>query len=173
MKMKYKLVRTWRKTLALHIKNGELIVRAPKLLPKYMINAFVKKNQNWIEKKQSEVPIKSELSEEKIIILKRKAKKYIPERAQLLAEKFSKQVNKIKITSAKNRWGSCTSKKNINFSYRLIQAEKQAIDYVIIHELAHLKYMNHSKHFWKHVEEMMPDYKKRDQWFKKEGKELN
>ncbi len=109
---------------------------------------------------------------DEIIKLKQKAKIYIPERVEYFAKKFDKKYNKIKITSAKTRWGSCTSQKNLNFSYRLIQAEREAIDYVIIHELAHLKYMNHSKKFWNHVEEMMSDYKQWDNWLKKEGRKL-
>jgi len=111
-------------------------------------------------------------SDTEILELKQKAKKYIPERVEYFAKKFDKKYNKIKITSAKTRWGSCTSQKNLNFSYRLIQADSKAIDYVIVHELAHLKYMNHSKQFWNHVEEMMSDYKQWDKWLKREGRKL-
>lgn len=171
--MKYKLIKTLRKTLALQIKNGELIVRSPKIMPKFMIDNFVAKNKAWIEKKMKAMypewkPVKKNESE--IVELKKKAKSYIPNRVKYFAEKFGKKYNKIKITSARTRWWSCTSQKNLNFSYRLIQADNKAIDYVIIHELAHLKYMNHSKAFWNHVEEMMPDYKEWHNWLKKEGK---
>ena len=173
--MNYKLIRTWRKTLALQIKNGELIVRSPKLMPKFMIDNFVNKNKNWIEKKMKSgypqgVPLQK--SDREILELKKKAKKIIPERVEYFANKFNKKYNKIRITSAKTRWGSCTSQKNLNFSYRLIQAEPKAVDYVIIHELAHLKYMNHSQKFWAHVEEMMPDYKYWDNWLKREWRSL-
>ncbi|MCD5380577.1 M48 family metallopeptidase [Candidatus Gracilibacteria bacterium] len=173
--MKYKLIRTWRKTLALQIKNGELIVRSPKMMPKFMIDNFVTKHKNWIENKMKVVypqgkPEKK--SDKDILELKKKARKYIPERVEYFAKKYNKKYNKIRITSARTRWGSCTSQKNLNFSYRLIQADSLAIDYVIIHELAHLKYMNHSKNFWNHVGEMMPDYKQWDNWLKKEGRKL-
>ena len=171
--MKYRIIKSWRKTLAIQIKNWEVIVRSPKLIPEFMVKNFVQKNKKWIEKKLEKykvgypqgVPIQ-EKSEEEINKLKLKAKKYIPERVEYIADKFNKKYNQIKITSARTRWGSCTSKKNLNFSYRLIEKEKKAIDYVIIHELAHLKYMNHSKDFWNHVWEMMPDYKYWDNSFK-------
>ncbi len=177
--MKYKLIKTWRKTLALQIKHWELIVRAPKLMPQFMIENFVKKHKKWIKRKMKNYKVGDECirplqkSEKEILKLKQKAKAYIPWRVEKLAKRFDKKYNKIKITSAKTRWWSCTSQKNLNFSYRLIQAEKKAIDYVIIHELAHLKYMNHSKKFWLHVEEMMSDYKQWDKWLKNEGRKLS
>ncbi|WP_187648529.1 M48 metallopeptidase family protein [Nitrosophilus labii] len=64
------------------------------------------------------------------------------------------------------RWGSCSSKKNLNFSYRLIMAPKDVIDYVIIHELSHLTYMNHSKYFWTLVSKRCPNYIEYEKWLK-------
>ena len=105
--MRYKLIKTWRKTLALQIKNGELIVRSPKLMPKFMIENFVNKHERWIEKKMQSgypqgIPLQKNLDE--ITQLKQKAKKYIPQRVEYFAKKFGKKYNKIKITSAKTRW---------------------------------------------------------------------
>jgi predicted metal-dependent hydrolase len=177
--MQYKIIKTWRKSIAIQIKNWEVIVRAPKLTPKIFIEDFVEKHKNWIEKKLKKqksgypqgVPLQKK-SDEEINKLKIEAKNYIPKRVKFFANKFNKKYNNIKITSARTRWGSCTSQKNLNFSYRLIQAKKEAIDYVIIHELAHLKFMNHSKDFWNHVWEMMPNYKYWDNWFKIEGRKI-
>ncbi|MEX1377553.1 MAG: SprT family zinc-dependent metalloprotease [Eubacteriales bacterium] len=90
---------------------------------------------------------------------KKIAKKYLTERALKIAKQLNLQPNSIKITSADKRWGSCSSKKNINFSYKLIMADEIAIDYVIIHELCHLLYMNHSSSFWNAVHSIMPNYK--------------
>lgn len=87
------------------------------------------------------------------------AKKYLVKRTEQIASQLNLHPNKIKITSADKRWGSCSSKKNINFSYKLIMANEMAIDYVIIHELCHLLYMNHSRLYWNSVEKIMPDYK--------------
>ena len=67
----------------------------------------------------------------------------------------------IKITGAKTRWGSCSSKNSINFSWRLVMADDEIIDYVIVHELAHIKELNHSPRFWAVVEGTLPDYKSR------------
>ena len=100
---------------------------------------------------------------------KKEAKKYIEKRINEIAKQNNLDFNKLKITSAKTRWWSCTSQKNINFSYRLIMAPIKTIDYVIVHELAHLKHMNHSKKFWDYVSEMMIwlypwDYKIHKKW---------
>ena len=86
---------------------------------------------------------------------KKEARKYIEKRINEIAEQNNLKFNNLKITSAKTRWGSCTSQKNINFTYRLAMAPIKTIDYVIVHELSHLKHMNHSKAFWNLVEEMM------------------
>lgn len=87
------------------------------------------------------------------------AKEYIIPRTKIIAKQINLTPNKIKITRADKRWGSCSSKKNINFSYKLAMANEKAIDYVIIHELCHLKYMDHSYKFWGTVNSLMPDYK--------------
>ena len=96
------------------------------------------------------------------------AKQYLTERTLAFAQKMSVSPADIKITAARTRWGSCSTKKNINFSWRLAMADDEVIDYVVVHELAHLKEMNHSKKFWAIVESMIPDYKK----CKKQLKEL-
>ena len=103
---------------------------------------------------------------------KNEAKKFLQNRLEEISKKYNLEYNNLKITSAKTRWGSCTSTKNINFSYRLIMAPIKTIDYVIVHELAHLKHMNHSKLFWTEVEIMMKwlspwDYKVHKNWLNK------
>lgn len=90
--------------------------------------------------------------------LKHQAKLYIPNRVELLADKTGFYFNKITVRSQKTRWGSCTSAGSLSFNYRLMKFRKEVIDYVIIHELCHLKEMNHSKKFWKLVERFCPDY---------------
>lgn len=72
----------------------------------------------------------------------------------------------IRITDARQRWGSCTSLGGINFSWRLIQAPLEIVDYVIVHELVHLKQHDHSKKFWAKVKEIMPDYERRKEWLR-------
>ena len=97
---------------------------------------------------------------------KNKALLYIKERVDFFAIKYNLVYNNIRISSAKWKWWSCSSKKNLTFVYNLVLANKKIIDYVIVHELAHLKQMNHSKLFWLEVENMMIDYKEHRLWLK-------
>jgi predicted metal-dependent hydrolase len=165
-----KIIRSWRKSISLQIKNGELVVKAPFLMFNSTIENFIKKHQGWIDKKlklyKNNIKYKKSLNKIEIEKLKIKAKQYIPNRVSEIASKYNKKYNKIKITSAKTRWGSCSSNKNLNFSYRLMLTPKDIIDYVIIHELSHLKHMNHSKDFYLELESMMSDYKQKEKWLK-------
>ena len=100
---------------------------------------------------------------------KKEAKKYISKKISEICELLNLSFNKLKITSASSRWGSCNSKKNISFSFRLILAPKKSIDYVIVHELAHLSEMNHSKAFWDLVQDysdqiLIWSYKENKKW---------
>ncbi len=82
------------------------------------------------------------------------------------------QYGRITIRNQKTRWGSCSSKGNLNFNCLLMLAPDEVVDYVVIHELCHLIEMNHSKAFWKQVEQVMPDYKKHRKWLKDHGNEI-
>lgn len=101
------------------------------------------------------------------------AKDYLAEIIQrtqeLNAQHFKKPINSIVLKNLHSRWGSCSSKGNVNLSTRLLFAPEDVQDYVIIHELAHLVEMNHSPRFWKLVAEAMPDYKMKEQWLKENG----
>jgi len=98
-----------------------------------------------------------------------KAKEIIRARVFYYALKFGYQFKSIRITSAKKRWGSCSYNGNLNFSWRLIMAPEEIIDYVVVHELVHLRIKNHSKVFWDKVASLMPDYYVRRNWLKKNG----
>ncbi|USN58448.1 MAG: M48 family metallopeptidase [Candidatus Peribacteria bacterium] len=128
----------------------------------------MEKHRDWITR-QLEKSEAAQLSPREVEILKKEAKSYIPLRTEELARIHGKAYHGLRITSAKTRWGSCSSKKNLNFSYRLMRCPKEVIDYVIIHELAHLKHMNHSRSFWLEVGQMMPDYVQQRKWLKKNG----
>jgi len=94
-------------------------------------------------------------------------KPYIIERINFYNEKyFRTEINDVKLKNNRSNWGSCSSKKNLNFSTRLLFAPDHVVDYVIVHEMAHLKEMNHSKKFWAIVENVMPDYKEKEKWLK-------
>ena len=100
---------------------------------------------------------------------KKMAKEIINERIKFYANKYGFKYNKIKITSANKRWGSCTGKGNLNFSYRLIMAPLKVVDYVVVHELVHLVDKTHKKSFYNKVEKILPDYKERKDWLNKNG----
>jgi predicted metal-dependent hydrolase len=106
--MNYKIIKSWRKSISLQIKNGELIVKAPFLMFDITIKNFIKKHKNWIDEKLKLYKQNSEKFKKytKIEIEKAKieAKEYIPRRVEYIAKKFNKKFNKIKITSAKTRW---------------------------------------------------------------------
>jgi predicted metal-dependent hydrolase len=90
---------------------------------------------------------------------KKIAKEYLIRLTVEMAEKYNFTVNSVRIKDVKTRWGSCSSKRNINLSYKLIMAPKEVIGYVIVHELCHLKEMNHSEKFWREVSNIIPNYK--------------
>ena len=97
------------------------------------------------------------------------ANKIIKKRIIFYTKKYNFRINKIKISNANTRWGSCGARNNININWKLIMADKKIIDYVIIHELAHTIEHNHSKNFWGIIENIMPDYKERKDWLRKNG----
>lgn len=121
-----------------------------------------------IEANYLEFPFKHIVDAEEYLAgwYKKKAKEIIIPRVEQYAEALKLKYNKIGITSAKKRWGSCNTKGNINFAYRLVMAPPSIIDYVIVHELMHLKELNHSAKFWVLVETAIPDYKARRKWLK-------
>ncbi len=100
---------------------------------------------------------------------RKRAYEKISERVEWYAKKRGFRYNKINITKAEKRWGSCSSTGNLNFSWRLIMAPLPVIDYVVVHELVHLEEKNHLKSFWDKVKILMPDYEKHRTWLKKNG----
>ena len=100
---------------------------------------------------------------------KGRAYEKISERVKWYAQKRGFKYNKINITNAQKRWGSCSCLNNLNFSWRLIMAPLPVIDYVVVHELVHLVEKNHSRAFWNKVKMLMTDYKKHQEWLKRNG----
>ena len=97
---------------------------------------------------------------------KEQAKKVIYKRAEYFSAMTGIKFNSIKITSALSRWGSCSSGARLCFTWRLVMAPLEMIDYVVVHELCHIIHPNHSKAFWRSVGNIMPDYTSRKEWFK-------
>ncbi|KAB2952692.1 M48 family metallopeptidase [Heliorestis acidaminivorans] len=101
--------------------------------------------------------------------LRQKGKETILERLQTINQHLGFKYNKVTIKDQKTRWGSCSSKKNLNFSWRLVLMPPEVLDYVIIHELCHLEELNHSPKFWRRVGQLMPQYETYRQWLRKNG----
>ncbi len=104
---------------------------------------------------------------------KQQARQVCEERAQVYAARYHLTYVRVKITSARTRWGSCSSRGTLSFTWRLVMAPLQVIDYVVIHELAHLVEKNHSNRFWEKVRSMMGDYKQYIDWLKTNGQQLS
>lgn len=100
---------------------------------------------------------------------KKQARKVCTDRVETLARKYGFSFKRIRISSARTRWGSCSSKGTLSFTYRLVTLPPEIIDYVVLHELVHTVEPNHSKQFWGEVERLMPDYKQHRSFLKKKG----
>lgn len=169
--MDYEIIYSKRKTLCLQIKrDGRVIIRCPYRTSKERIESFYNSHLEWVKKKVEAtknrmVPI-NELSDTDIEDLKSKAWEYIPSRVDYFASIMGVTPANVSINRAKTRFGSCNSKKRLNFSCNVMRYPIEAIDYVIVHELAHIKELNHSKRFWGIVESILPDYKERQKILK-------
>ena len=174
-KYEYELKRSNRKSTSLEIsREAKIIVRAPLKMKKSDIESFLQSKSEWIDKhllsmkeKVSSMPRK--LSDEEKNELKKNAKIVITPRVEYLASRMGVSYERITLKLQKTRFGSCSTKNNINFNALIALMPTDILDYVIVHELAHLKQMNHSSVFWKEVEKVIPDYKNKRKWLKENG----
>ena len=164
--MEYQWIRSKRKSMTIQIKaHGQVIVRTPYRVSKRTVEQFLYAHQTWILEKQHQV-IAAEAQQVHITGEERKqgielAKMLIPERVAYFAKQMDVTYGRITIREQKTRWGSCSSKGNLNFNWKLVLFEPELLDYVVVHELAHRIEMNHSANFWIIVESVLPDYKER------------
>lgn len=167
----YELIRSDRKTLGLQVKDGCVIVRAPRRATVQQIERFVREHEAWIENALSRQAAKKAAHPEPTAAERaeyiRLAKEMLPRRTAFWSERMGLTPTQIRITSAQRRFGSCSSQGHICYSWRLMQYPPEAIDYVIVHELAHLKHMNHSPAFYALVAKYLPDHKARRALLKK------
>jgi predicted metal-dependent hydrolase len=134
-----------------------------KIKIKQRYDLFLKRHRITLKKNTMQIESPSGSTEDLSFMvnawLKHRAKSYLPERTEFLARKYNFSFNRLSLRNQKTRWGSCSASGNISLNYRLMKYRKEVIDYVIIHELCHLKEMNHSKKFWNLVESLVPGYK--------------
>ena len=168
--MKYTIVYAKRKNVTLAIVDGALLVKAPYGTSESVIESLVSKHIRWVEThiraQARKKEMISSLSDSDIKKLKKEARVYFAEKTEHFARIMDIKYGRITITSAMKRFGSCNSLGNICYSYRLMLYPEAAREYVIVHELAHILEMNHSKRFYEIVERVLPDYKRRKRLLK-------
>ena len=180
--MKVTVIRSNRKTVAIQVNSDlSVTVRAPYSASEKDIEEILKKKEAWISrhiekikktKERFEAEPTEKLTREKVIELAEEALKVIPERVEYFAKVIGVTYGKITVRNQKTRWGSCSSKGNLNFNCLLMLAPPEVLDYVVVHELCHRKQMNHSKAFWLEVEKVLPNYKEVRKWLKEEGSQM-
>jgi len=170
--IEYSITRSRRKSISVEVNSElEVIVRAPYLVPKSVIEKFVLSKEEWILRAKDKMREKAKnspnlLTDEQIAKLREKAKTEIPERVEYYTQITGLKPLSVKITSAKTRFGSCSGKNSVCFSLFLMRYPSECIDYVVLHELCHIKHKNHSKQFYLMLEKYMPDYKLREKMLK-------
>ena len=170
----YRLIRAKRKTVSLRIEeDGTLTVRAPLRMAIRETDQIVEEHREWILTRlkalEARKQVKRTYTEQERESGKKMARKAIIEKCQMFGEQMGISYGMISIREQKTRWGSCSSKGNLNFNWKLILMPEEILDYVVVHELAHRKEMNHSRAFWAIVEQVLPDYQERRDWLKKKG----
>lgn len=177
------IIRSGRKTVALEIqKDLRVIVRAPLKMEEKDIERFVAEKSDWLEKhlKIAKQRLEDEkknaslpgFTYEEISALADKAVQAIPLRVEYYAELMNVDYGRITVRNQVSRWGSCSSKGNLNFNCLLMLCPPEVLDYVVVHELCHLKQMNHSPAFWAEVAAILPKYELQKKWLKENGNAL-
>lgn len=175
MNVPYQIVKSNRKTIAIQIKpDGQVIVRCPKRMRIEEAKRFVESKSAWIEKHLARINTMpaDKYSEHEIEQLREQTRKLVTARVQYFAPIVGVTYNQFAIRVQHTRWGSCSSKGNLNFNCLLCLVPPEVLDYVVVHELCHRKELNHSDRFWREVERIMPDYKTRKKWLRENGNKI-
>lgn len=177
--MEYQLIRSARKTLALEVRDGQVIVRAPQRMPQGQIDTLVSGHEKWIEEKlalQNEAAKKGRetppLSGAEKRALAEKAAEYIPQRVAYYAGLIGVSYGRITIRCQRTKWGSCTAQGNLNFNCLLMLTPPEVIDSIVVHELCHRREMNHSARFYHEVYRVYPEYDRWNRWLKENGSDI-
>ncbi len=168
------LERSDRKTLAIGVTEEEALrIKAPSFMKEKDIMHFVRKKTFWIYKQVKKVRKNRThmviYSKEEERSFREKAREQLTKRTEYYSRLIGIRYEKIRIADQRTRWGSCSSRGTISYNWHLILLPDNILDYVVVHELCHLLEMNHSARFWDQVERVLPDYRERKNWLKKEG----
>lgn len=158
-KIPYTLIRAKIKNLYIQIKEGKVIVKAPIRLKETYIQEFVHKKSKWIYEKVKQYNAKEKIEEKIELEDVERLKNIVEKNIKKYSEIIGIAPNKVRIKDIKYAWGSCSNSKNITINLKLAKKEERLIEYVVLHEMCHLREMNHSKKFWQLVENNMEDYK--------------
>lgn len=170
------VIRSKRKTVAIQIKFEGVIVKAPLQMKDREIQVLLEQKREWIENHPALAEENKKLinelkpyTNEEIHTLADRALKVIPERVKHYAPLIGVDYGRITIRNQKSRWGSCSSKGNLNFNCLLMEMPNEIIDSVVVHELCHRKHMNHSPEFYAEIEKVFPQYQRCHKWLKENG----
>lgn len=175
MDVPYQIIKSDRKTIAIQIKaDGQVVVRCPNRMRVEEARRFVESKANWIEKHLAKRPAQdvAKYTPREIEQLREQTRKLITDRVKYYAPVIGVTYNKIAIRTQHTRWGSCSSKGNLNFNCLLALVPPEVLDYVVVHELCHRKELNHSARFWSEVEKILPNYHMHRKWLKEHGASL-
>ncbi len=174
--MQVRIIKSKRKTISIEVRMDEVLVRAPQRMTNREIQVFLDKKREWIEKHQRILQAQAEIikdqprfTQEEIERFAEQALRIIPEKVKHYAPMVGVDYGRITIRNQRTRWGSCSSKGNLNFNCLLVLFPDEVIDSVVVHELCHRKHMNHSAAFYAEVERVFPEYKKCQKWLKEHG----
>lgn len=170
----YELIRAKRRSMSLKVNlDGTITVRAPYRTPVQTADWFVEGHRDWIEVRlRAGARIMAErpsYTDRERVEGRKQAAEVIKARCRYYALVMGVSYGTVTIREQKTRWGSCSTKGNLNFNWKLVLMPPEILDYVVVHELAHRIQMNHSAAFWAEVGKILPDYKERRQWLKVNG----
>lgn len=166
MTAQYRVIRSRRRTIALEItRQGEVVVRAPLSATGGEIERFVERHRLWLEKhlaaKRDYLARHPEPDDAQCALWRQQAKEILPPLVAQWAQRMGVRPAAVTVTSARTRFGSCSAKGRVCFSLYLMAYPPEAIEYVVVHELAHLKHHDHSPAFYAEVARYLPDWQAR------------
>lgn len=171
--------RSRRKTIALSITRGlQVLVKAPVNMPRAAVEEFVERHRGWLEghlrlqQEHNENAVKHRMSPEQLAELTQRARRLAVDRVAYYGRVMGLAPEGVRITQAKTRWGSCSGKNRLCFSLRIALLPPEAADYIVVHELAHLREKNHGPRFYAVVAACMPDYRERIVTLRRAEREL-